>query len=195
MNIRYHEAAVLTRVPTRRRQITLDYLHKHAWSLFCGGSRDHNVDKRPFIFRFDAFDDRRFLIMLRCDRPFVGSQARHMNFEIGDPIEIDWQFIPGVRLERKEWTPRSTEWLRLGQRVLLRAGLAADCTLRAQLVRYARRVASQNPVPVVNVRYRGAIHSESAFATAFLDGIGRKRGYGMGLIRIAPDSPVKDEKV
>lgn len=195
MIVDYQEAAVLTRVPVAGRMLTLDDLHKHAWTLFCDGPRDRKLTTRPFIFRFEPFDDRRMLLTLRSDRPFAGSQARRVAFEAGDRIECDYAFVPTRRNENTPRTPPGDEWVPLGVAILERGGLNITDTPDERLLGYWKKYAQQRgPIPVLTMRCRAAIARPETFASTFLDGIGRRRGFGLGMIRLAPDSAIQPQK-
>lgn len=196
MIVNYYETVALVRLPHQTRFPTLDDLHKQAWLMFGYGPRDAALTERPFIFRFEPFDDRRTLITLRCDRPFKGAQAHRVVVENGATIEVDYLFFPRRRHKRKAWTPKSEEWASIGAAALQRAGLDLCSEISDKLLDY-RKLKAHRPcpaLPAVNLRCQATITDVQAFAGAFLDGIGSKRGYGAGLIRLAPDSPTQAER-
>lgn len=190
MDILYHEASILTRVPARGKTVTLDDLHRFAWQLFTRGAPDTDYARRPFVFRADPVGDR-VLLTLRSDRPFTGATPLALRVATGDTLTLDLCMIPTRRRERREYTPPSSDWPNLWAEKLALAGLTPEADPAIDFMAYwsdARR--RGRDLMVMDSRVPVTIDDESALATAWLDGVGRRRAYGMGLLRLTPDSQI-----
>ncbi|MBO9471051.1 type I-E CRISPR-associated protein Cas6/Cse3/CasE [Endozoicomonas sp. G2_2] len=197
MNIEYNEATVLARIEPQGDRLTLDDLHKYVWSLFSTTADDKKIEKRPFIFRSEPFDERRWLLTIRSDRSFKGSRERRIAVEQGDYATIDLASLPLHRFgpdSRKEGTLPSEEWTAYSQRLFERSGLAlAEMPDWAHLITLRQFNHKRFTVPLITARCTARIDDVSAFARAYLDGIGRRRGYGCGLLQLATVSALRDE--
>lgn len=184
-----------TAVCSTRNRLTLDDLHKHAWALFCRGrARTDAPDERPFIFRFEPLDAQSGLLTIRSAEPFAIATRRQLHIERGAVLPVRYLFVPAMRSGRRAWTPRSTEWAGIGARALHRAGLDLEGEPRAQLRGYWRKYHNTAPLPIAEIRTWATLTDPGLFAPAFLVGIGRQRGYGLGMIHVPPEHciPVRE---
>lgn len=201
MDIRYYERSVLTRVPQIHQQRVLDDLHRHAWQLFSGTQHEPG---RPFVFRFDPVHGSRFLVTLRSDKPFPGCEERALGVRDGAVVMVDLAAIPisrrtihknGKPCNRERVLDRA-EWPDYMQRLIARAGLSETEPPRlTRLARYRIKPAMRVPNPIVNASVKATIVDAETFAAAWLDGVGRSKSYGLGMLRLNPDSPLSDHGV
>ena len=199
MDIHYYERSVMTRVPiANKSQRVLDDLHRHAWHLFNGTKNERG---RPFVFRFDPINDDRFLVTLRSDKPFKDSVERVLSVHEGDSVTVDLASLPLARRTnhqngkevQRERVLADDEWPDYMQRLIAKAGLSETETPKlTRLAKYRLKPEMWSRKPVANATVTATIQDINAFASAWLDGVGRSRGYGMGMLRLHPDSPVAD---
>lgn len=197
MEVIYYEACILTRVGVGHG-VTMDDFHKSAWALF-STANDQNLGQRPFLFRFDSYAGNRSLLTIRSDRKFPGAAQRQLSVSEGCSVEFDLNWIPVRRRGNKPYTPPESEWPDLVLRLCERAGIETTelpvievvCTMPFD-ARMQQR--SQN-LPIANCRVRGRVSDVDAFAQSYLDGLGRKKGYGMGMIRVTLASELTSRRV
>jgi len=194
MRIEYHEATAIARLPGVKpgRPMCLDDWHKLAWRLFCGGKNRYQ-GRRPFVFRIHPLDAERMFILVRSERAFAHAQPRWLDIEAGQRVVADLCYVPARRPGgggRAEITPRSERWPEIERHTLARAGVEVESASRSSLMGYFKLYAEKSALlPVVHASRSGKVADEAAFAQAFLHGIGRKRGYGMGTIMLpAPEA-------
>ena len=199
MQIDYYEACVLSRINKNPKSICLDDFHKLAWSLFSAGKHYEKGNERPFVFRVETALKDRLLITLRSDRAFEGAVAKRVEVAQGDEVALDFSFIPVRRPDHgPQRTPPSGQWPNYGQGVLDRAGLSVTSVgwsgdVNVELAGYFKIKPDRPAVmPLVDMHCWATVNDVEAFSRSMIDGIGRKRGYGAGMIRIAPESPVRE---
>lgn len=186
MKLKYHEAMAV--VPLQPEQ-TLNTFHNEAWKLFDGG-RKVDLDKRPFHFRFEPLDDSRALFMIRNKRSFPGSNPRTVHPDRHKHLECRYAFSPIKRNRKlhgngyKERVAPRNEWRDKGIKCLERAGLEIMDVINVKPIGFWKKNERNNASrPVVDIRCHVKIDDPDALAKALLHGIGRERGYGMGLIQ------------
>lgn len=194
MRVEYHEASAITAAPQVDGRTTLDEIHKLAWRLYLGGQAAKPMASRPFIFRFDpvpsAASTERLLLTIRADHSFAGSVSHALSIREGDRLRFDYSYMAMARrgsieidLERPRWEEKALAGLG-------RAGLAceADDIDCATLGRWQHWHKGRGWT-VLTATAEATVTDGHAFAGAYLDGTGRKRGYGFGLLRVRRDSP------
>lgn len=187
MHVEYYEARAVAKIPgiSGARRICLDDWHKMAWDLFCGGKR-HYEGSRPFIFRVHQIDAERVFITVRSPQGFPGAVLRQADVENGQKVSVDICYLPLHRPNKdgqREYVMQSDAWPGMADHTLSRAGLIELADPRTALVSYYRMFPKKvTPIPVVQASRAAVIGDEKAFAAAVVNGIGRKRGYGMGTL-------------
>lgn len=200
MTIEYYEACALLRLNTGRREPTLDDFHKKAWDLYANGKRVANGEPRPFVFRVEPAPADRFIFTIRSDRPFHGATQFSLSIERDAQVLLDYSFFPLVRShvegsddEYREVALSAPDLIeKKATDNLARSGVTFNGTAETDLLGYWFRGATRNlrrfSVPMYHASISATIASEVDFASAFLDGVGRRRGYGAGLIRVRAGS-------
>lgn len=195
MIVHYYEGSALANPGNPPGQeVTLDDRHKAAWRLFSGNSH-YSGGQRNFVFRAEPLGSNRDLFMLRSAEPFQGGSPCEITLEAGGRLVLEWLMSPTIATGRVKTStheqrgkhipaPRE-DWPAVASLRLAGAGLGlADPegveVLGATGVRHSRRCNARFTV----ARFRAAVIVDDPIkaATAWLNGIGRKKGYGMGML-------------
>lgn len=187
MQLEYYEAKAVAKLANvgRNRPMCLDDWHKLAWDLFCGG-KHHYDGERPFVFRAQQLDDERVFILVRSDQSFPGAGVKQAEIKQGMKVTVDLCTIPLCRPKEaggKELIISSERWEGFADYVLARAGITDLANPETALTGYYRMFQKKvTPIPVVQVSRTATVVDETAFGSALVHGVGRKRAYGMGTI-------------
>lgn len=189
MNITYHEATMLIHLPSSTGgAATLGDIHKYAWAVFTRDGTYQASPRRPFVFRFEPTVAGHTLLTLRADRPFHGATPQTLSVTTGQFLTLDLAMIPTRRRQNREYTPKSQDWPGLWANKLERAGFrAATDNITIDLLERRHWNSGQRTLAVVNGCAHGEITDTSAFARAWLQGVGRRKAYGFGLLRQSPN--------
>lgn len=192
MIVHYYEGSALAHPGNPPgKEVTLDDRHKTAWRLFAG-TADYPGGQRNFLFRAEPLGPNRHLFMLRSAEPFPGGAPREIELKEGTRLNLEWVMSPtitascGVHGQRGKHMPAPRErWPEVVTSRLAAGGLAlADPqdldVLEWTSVRHVRR--KKGRFTVAQFRAAVTVSDPIKAASAWLDGIGRKKGYGMGML-------------
>lgn len=205
MIVEYYEASALCRIEpgaTRGRRRCLNDYHRTAWRLYSGGENLRDLPERRFVFRVDELAGGRGLFTLRCDHAFPGAKARRMDIEAGQRLDLEWLYLPtvrvsrtgegGERLSKKRRTPPKDEWPDYAAALLARNGLRVDpqALEMRTVMRLPRKRDDHFSLSVVRTRARALVSDPVLASQAWLDGLGPMRSYGFGMLAEVRDSAV-----
>lgn len=185
MQIQYYQAEA-TSSPVASNASLNDF-QRRAWVLYNGCvEQEGGKQPRPFIFRVDmGFDDSVFT--LRSREAFPGAELQTLEVQTGSNIRVRYAYIPVVRNKSKQYTPPKERWPDYAARLLNRAGLDVEPRPEAQLVGYFPLLRGKKmSLPLVNTTCLARVRQPREFARAMVEGIGRKRGFGAGLLLVTP---------
>ena len=192
MIVHYYEGSALAHPGNPPgKEVTLDDRHKTAWRLFTGAS-DYPGGQRNFLFRAEPLGPNRHLFMLRSAEPFPGGAPREIDLRKGARLNLEWVMSPTITAgvpvhgQRGKHMPAPRErWPEVVASRLAASGLTlADPqgleVLEWTSVRHVRR--KKGRFTVAQFRAAVTVSDPIKAASAWLDGVGRKKGYGMGML-------------
>lgn len=206
MICQYHELSAMIGVGRPGQEITLDDMHKAAWSLYTGTGK-MEIPKgveRPFTFKFDALPSRpgMFLMTLRSPFSFTHAKAKAVHLEAGQRLSVEMPLSPFQRkyMEVRPGTwkgrrvaPPEDQWEACANRVLTRSGMAVESLglHGAQKMRITH--SKHKNSSIVMVTATGTVSDPAALADRWVRGATPARAYGLGQITLLPDSDLQAE--
>ena len=202
MIVHYYEASALANPGNQPgRLATLNDRHKTAWRLFTGGA-DHPEEERPFLFRAEALAPSHELFMLHSIQPFEGAKEHRLDLSEGTMFNIEWVTVPTVSVFRRGERGRrrqakKEEWGSVGMRQLNHAGLTLTIPESMDYRLHDKRpqfTPDKPPAQLVKYRAQVKVADSAAAARAWINGLGRQKAYGMGMICLADLTTTESEK-
>lgn len=184
MKIIYNESVVLAGVTPRGPRVTYDDMHKTAWDLYSGWAHRPGAT-RTFIYRFEPVNAARFMFTIRSGEPFYQSERKVLSVNSGDRMAVA---LATPAIVRRGDRVRHLGRDEAEQKIMT----SMECVgATVERVMDQRLMASYALKPRTDFSFRLddfemgiSVRDEIGFADAFLGGIGRKRGYGGGLMQI-----------
>lgn len=200
MMVQYYEAmAMAPRAPLVDGITPLESWHQTAWSLFAQSAPElEDNAERSFVFRVQPHLTLPMdIYLLRATQPFGDAKARTITLAEGSELALSWLHIPtrsrpalphgegsaSGRPRGRRYVPQFGEWPSICRNKLARHGLTVlgDVTVMPHgpfrgpgkgraLVRAAHCSATVQ------------VHDPMLAVEAWLAGVSRMRGYGMGML-------------
>lgn len=202
MLIPYYELAAVAGVGRPGHPVTLDDLHKAAWSIYTG-TGEHVIPKgtpRPFIFSADEVPGRDgvFLFKIRSALRFPKAKALELEGNDGDTLNFKFRLQPvksvDLRAEvanhpgaksHKRITAPEEEWPALAERRLRSAGLEPlEVALTVERSRRRNAQHRDKIPPVVFCEAECTVADSLSLADLWTRGIAAGKAYGFGMLQI-----------
>lgn len=157
--------------------------HREVWRLL----RRPEAKRREFLFRVNVFEDAQSLVFLRAAQlpahlrprrlpmPEQGARLRFA-LDCNAVHRNDRQSYPVPEAQLPDWLAAQGE----------RLGYALGDTQVRISVQPCRHPGHQHSVQVAHYQGDLTVTDATQFADTLLQGIGRHRGFGMGLLLVAP---------
>jgi hypothetical protein len=195
----FEAMAMVPQATPTRGHLSLDDHHQTAWRLFSQGAADlQDGDSRPFLFRVQPHPSLPMdVYLLRAPMAFAGAREYRVDLSEGEELTLSWLHLPSrSRLLASPQDGRAAGKPR-GQR--FQPGIEEwpqNC--RDKIRRHGWEVRGEIEVhrhgvfrlPGKGGRLIGVAHCQARLrvtdprlaAEAWLKGVSRKRGYGLGLL-------------
>ena len=200
MMVQYYEAmAMAPRAPLVDGITPLEAWHKTAWSLFAQSAPalEDNAD-RPFVFRVQPHPTLPMdVYLLRATQPFGAAQRRMLTLSEGVELPVSWLHIPSRsrpavphgegpasgRPRGKRYVPSISEWPALCRDKLARHGLtvSGDIAVTPHGPFKGPRQ-DRTLISAAHCKATVQVRDPLLAAEAWLAGVSRMRGYGMGML-------------
>lgn len=184
--IEYSEVAYLSSVSENWNEV-----HKSVYSVATNNQHFHG--DRPFIFNVLTNNNLRSeaLVTLRGRTlPMVAAEAKSLAFRVGDRVDLALTICAvasqrtgtGKKRDVAIQAPYDHWFTGVGRRY----GFHPSCIrVTRNPTRHAQK--SENTViyiPSITIDFSAEITDEDQFESAWLEGVGRKKAYGMGMLEL-----------
>lgn len=204
MIVHYFEAmAMVPRATPTRGHLSLEEHHRTAWRLFSQGATDlQDGDPRPFLFRVHPHPSLPMdLYLIRSPMAFAGARAssslRSVDLSEGKALALSWLHLPSrSRLlaspqegraagkpRGQRYQPAFEEWPQNCRDKIHRHGWEVCGEIEVHRHGLFRLPGRQGRlIGVAHCQARLRVTDPMLAAEAWLKGVSRKRGYGLGLL-------------
>lgn len=201
MYVDYFETSALVGIGHPGERVTLDHLHKAAWSVFTGTGKLEvpQGTPRPFVFSADPAPGREnvFLLVVRSAVEFPRAKRKTANFEEGDTWKFGlhfkglasrkvWCEAKQAFINRREFVPEDKIEPLIIQPTLSRHGLEV---LNVSLIgptymKHKPKGYQKKLPPHWYATLEGVVSDPLLMANALTAGISHGKAYGFGMLTI-----------
>lgn len=202
MQVHYYEAmAMLPQATPDRGCVRLNDHHQSAWALFAKGAPDWRASEaRPFLFRVQPHPTLPMdVYLLRAPVAFAGARPRSVDLGEGRVLAASWLHLPSSsRLDTepgsgptagtgrgKRYQPSIEAWPENCRDKIRRHGFEVDGKMAVHkhgVFRFPGKRGRR--IGIAHCRATLVVTNPERAAEAWLRGVSRKRGYGLGLLML-----------
>lgn len=200
MIVHYYETmAMVPQATPTRGHISLDDHHKTAWTLFSHGApASQEGEGRPFLFRVKPHPSLPMdIYLLRAPTPFARAKVRTVELAEGEEMILSWLHLPSrSRLlaspekgrasgkpRGQRYQPGIDEWPQNCRDKINRHGWEVCGDIHVHRHGAFRLPGKRGQlIGVAHCQARLRVTDSMLASEAWLKGVSRKRGYGLGLL-------------
>lgn len=191
-NLEYFERVVTYDNPVKSAKlITLNHLHVAAWDTIAVG--DPELRDRNFLFRALEITDKHYALRIRSTQPFPECTAKALTIRSGERLSAKVYVNPISRYTRDKnyrqvFPVPERDWTMWAMNLFERNSGAEVEGISVEFLRniFVGKKQAAQYYRLCQVDIDLQIDDPELFSNVFLNGIGRTKAFGYGLLEISP---------